>query len=102
MKKVLEAIKEVPREEFVPNDLKEYAYINKPLGIGYKQTISQPYIVALMCELLQLKDTDTVLVKYTNLSTLKYGSTDNFDYRVFGKVSSFGLGYGNITFTTEK
>jgi len=60
-RKVLEAIKDVPREEFIPNDLKECAYINKPLGIGYKQTISQPYIVALMCELLELKDTDTVL-----------------------------------------
>ena len=59
--RVLQAIKDVPREEFVHETLYEYAYFNVPLDIGYEQTISQPSIVALMTELLDLKSTDTVL-----------------------------------------
>ena len=58
---VLEAMERVPRHEFVPNELKSQAYTDRPLPIGYGQTISQPYIVALMTELLQLKSTDRVL-----------------------------------------
>ena len=58
---VLEAMERVPRHEFVPRDLKAQAYTDRPLPIGYGQTISQPYIVALMTELLQLKSTDRVL-----------------------------------------
>jgi len=58
---VLEAMRRVPRHEFVPEDLKPHAYENRPLPIGYGQTISQPYIVALMTELLDLKPDDTVL-----------------------------------------
>lgn len=49
---VMEAIAEVPREEFVPDYLKPWAYDNKPQPIGNGQTISQPYIVALMTDLL--------------------------------------------------
>ena len=59
--RVLKAIRGVPREEFVFKELRELAYINAPQDIGYDQTISQPYIVALMCELLELKDRDVVL-----------------------------------------
>jgi len=51
----------VPREEFVPDNLKKMAYQDKPLPIGYGQTISQPYIVALMTELLRLNKNDKVL-----------------------------------------
>jgi len=58
---VLEAMERVPRHEFVPDELKAQAYTDRPLPIGYGQTISQPYIVALMTELLQLKSTDRVL-----------------------------------------
>ncbi len=50
---VLEAMERVPRHEFVPHDLKAQAYTDRPLPIGYGQTISQPYIVALMTELLE-------------------------------------------------
>lgn len=50
--KVLDAMMKVPRHEFVPGDLKPAAYNDSPLPIGYGQTISQPYIVALMTELL--------------------------------------------------
>ena len=58
---VLEAMEAVPRHEFVPDDLKSQAYADHPLPIGYGQTISQPYIVALMTELLELESTDRVL-----------------------------------------
>lgn len=50
-KKTLEALKKVPRHLFVPGDMQEFAYNDNPLPIGYNQTISQPYIVALMTEL---------------------------------------------------
>ena len=58
---VLEAMGEVPRHEFVPREKISTAYKNRPLDIGHRQTISQPFIVALMTELLNLKGTDRVL-----------------------------------------
>ena len=58
---VLAAMAEVPRHEFVSDDLQNEAYADHPLPIGYGQTISQPYIVALMTELLELEKTDRVL-----------------------------------------
>jgi len=51
---VKEAMLKVPREEFVPSHLREYAYEDTPLPIGYGQTISAPHMVALMCEEAQL------------------------------------------------
>ena len=51
---VLEAMRRVPRHAFVPAGQRELAYANRPLPIGYGQTISQPYIVALMTDLLRL------------------------------------------------
>ncbi|MFA9476244.1 MAG: protein-L-isoaspartate(D-aspartate) O-methyltransferase [Filomicrobium sp.] len=59
--RVLEAMGEVPRHEFVPPEKVSAAYKNRPLQIGHRQTISQPFIVALMTELLNLKGTDRVL-----------------------------------------
>lgn len=50
--RVLEAMRTVPRHAFVPEDGQAHAYDNRPLSIGYGQTISQPYIVALMTDLL--------------------------------------------------
>ena len=58
---VLAAMEKVPRHEFVPEQYQSQAYADHPLPIGYGQTISQPYIVALMTELLELKNTDRVL-----------------------------------------
>jgi len=58
---VLKAMLTVPREEFVPESIKSRAYDDCPLPIGDGQTISQPYIVALMTELLKLKKGDRVL-----------------------------------------
>lgn len=59
--RVLTAMQAVPRHEFVPASYRESAYEDRPLPIGYDQTISQPYIVALMTELLELDGTETVL-----------------------------------------
>jgi protein-L-isoaspartate(D-aspartate) O-methyltransferase len=58
---VLDAMERVARHEFVPAQYKSQAYADHPLPIGYGQTISQPYIVALMTELLGLHSTDRVL-----------------------------------------
>jgi len=58
---VLNAVAAVPREEFVPTDLVEFAYRDSPLPIAASQTISQPYIVALMTAALRLKPQDRVL-----------------------------------------
>ena len=58
---VLRAIGTIPREVFVPRALREEAYEDTALPIGAKQTISQPYIVALMIDALALKGGETVL-----------------------------------------
>jgi len=59
--RVMAAMAKVPRHEFVPAGQRESAYKNRPLSIGEGQTISQPYIVALMTDLLDLESDDTVL-----------------------------------------
>ncbi|WP_353740530.1 protein-L-isoaspartate(D-aspartate) O-methyltransferase [Desulfoferrobacter suflitae] len=59
--RVLEAMRKVPRHMFVDEALQEQAYSDHPMPIGDKQTISQPYIVALMTETLQLKGDEKVL-----------------------------------------
>ncbi len=60
-KRVLDVMRTVPRHRFVPNSLAHAAYFDRPLPIGHNQTISQPYIVALMTELLELKGNEKVL-----------------------------------------
>jgi len=59
--RVLAAMAKVPRHEFVPPDLISVAYENEPLPIGHGQTMSQPYLVALMADLLQTKPEDVIL-----------------------------------------
>jgi len=59
--RVMQALATVPRHEFVPADERRHAYENRPLPIGHGQTISQPYIVAVMTDLLEPKPTDKVL-----------------------------------------
>jgi len=53
--------KTVPRHKFIPGEIYKRAYDNGPVGIGSGQTISQPYIVALMSDLLNTKPTDSIL-----------------------------------------
>jgi protein-L-isoaspartate(D-aspartate) O-methyltransferase len=59
--RVLATMRQVPRHEFVPADYQSQAYDDHPLPIGYGQTISQPYIVALMTELVEVQPGDRVL-----------------------------------------
>lgn len=60
-KKVLDALMNVPRHKFVPEEYKDHSYDDSPLPIGYNQTISQPYIVAYMTEILNPDKTKKVL-----------------------------------------
>jgi protein-L-isoaspartate(D-aspartate) O-methyltransferase len=59
--RVLEAMRIIPRHRFVPEDLAAHAYADGPVRLDHGQTISQPYIVALMCQLLELEGDETVL-----------------------------------------
>lgn len=59
--RVLEAMRKIPRHEFIPEEGRASAYSDRPVPIGHRQTISQPYIVALMTEQLQLSGDEKVL-----------------------------------------
>ena len=66
-KRVIRAMIKVPRHEFVPAEFQPYAYANRPLPIGFGKTISQPLVVAVMTDLLELKPDDVVLEIGTGL-----------------------------------
>jgi len=59
--RVLEAMRRIPREEFIPKDLRGDAYIDAPVPIGFGQTITQPYMTALMAQSLELTGSEKVL-----------------------------------------
>jgi len=59
--KILNAFKKVQREDFIPQSFRELAYKDQPLPIGHGQTISQPYTIAFMLNLLELKDNQKIL-----------------------------------------
>ena len=65
--RVMNALATVPRHAFVPFELRHYAYVDSPLPIGWGKTISQPFIVAVMTDLLGVQPTDTVLEIGTGL-----------------------------------
>jgi protein-L-isoaspartate(D-aspartate) O-methyltransferase len=65
--RVMAAMAKVPRHAFVPAELRQYAYVDQPLPIGYGKTISQPFIVALMTDLLAPAEDDRVLEVGTGL-----------------------------------
>ncbi len=65
--RVLRAMAKVPRHEFVPIEIQQYAYLNRPIPIGFDKTISQPLMVAVMTDLLELKPDDVVLEIGTGL-----------------------------------
>lgn len=104
---VIAALNRVPRHEFVPDDLRHLAYQNRPLSIGQGQTISQPYIVAIMTELAALTPQSHVL---------EIGTGCGYQAAVLGEIAATvvtveriasladtakarlkRLGYGNIT-----
>jgi protein-L-isoaspartate(D-aspartate) O-methyltransferase len=65
--RILRAMAKVPRHEFVPIELQPYAYLNRPLPIGFDKTISQPLMVAVMTDLLAVRPDDAVLEIGTGL-----------------------------------
>jgi protein-L-isoaspartate(D-aspartate) O-methyltransferase len=65
--RVLKAMAKVPRHEFVPVEVQQYAYLNRPIPIGFDKTISQPLMVAVMTDLLELKPDDVILEIGTGL-----------------------------------
>ncbi|NTV00758.1 MAG: protein-L-isoaspartate(D-aspartate) O-methyltransferase [Methanoregulaceae archaeon] len=76
--RVLSAMREVPRHLFVPESYQSAAYNDSPLPLGKGQTISQPYIVAVMTELLRLLPTDKVL---------EIGSGSGYQAAILGKLA---------------
>ncbi len=65
--RVMEVMGRVARHEFVPAELRPYAYNNQPLPIGFGKTISQPFMIALMTDLLDVQESDSVLEIGTGL-----------------------------------
>jgi len=65
--RVLEVMARIPRHEFVPPEIMPYAYVDTPLPIGFGKTISQPFIIALMTDLLDISKDDRVLEIGTGL-----------------------------------
>jgi protein-L-isoaspartate(D-aspartate) O-methyltransferase len=65
--RVLVAMAKVPRHEFVPIEIQPYAYLNQPLPIGFDKTVSQPLMVAVMTDQLELTPDDVVLEIGTGL-----------------------------------
>ena len=59
--RVLAAMLEIPRQEFVPLELRVVSYRDEPISIGFGQTISQPYMTALMAQCLELKGNEVIL-----------------------------------------
>jgi len=85
--KVLFSMENVPRHLFVPENLRPYAYEDRPLPIGMNATISQPYIVGLMTELLELKSDDRVL---------EIGTGSGYQAAVIGKISAEVVSFERI------
>jgi protein-L-isoaspartate(D-aspartate) O-methyltransferase len=77
--RVLDAMRAVPRHEFVPEEIRDRAYADRPLPIGHDQTISQPYIVAFMSEALRLQPTDRVL---------EIGTGSGYQAAILGKLAA--------------
>lgn len=107
-KAVIKAMLKVERHLFVPESSRPYSYIDGPLAIGYSQTISQPYIVAYMTELLGLKPEDKVLEIGTGsgyqAAILAEIARDVYTIEIvdeLGKIAESrltGMGYTNIKF----
>lgn len=105
--RVMAAVKQVPRHKFLPANLRFLAYDNGPAPIGSGQTISQPYIVALMTDLLNTKPDDTILEIGTGsgyqAAVLAKLVKQVYSLEVIGELSDKArrqlkkLGYNNVT-----
>ncbi len=109
-KRVLDAMSKVPRHIFVPSEVVSIAYTDQPLSIGESQTISQPYMVALMSECLKLSGGEKILELGTGsgYQTAVLAELGSFVYTI-EKISALSigaqetlrhLGYKNIRFKT--
>lgn len=104
--RVLEAMRRVPRHLFVPEELRAYAYDDGPLPIGHGQTISQPFVVALMCELATLGPASRVLEIGTGCgyqaAVLAALAADVYTIEIVEPLATSArarlaeLGYGNV------
>jgi len=107
---VLAALNKVPRHDFVPLEMKLYAYVDSPIPIGYGKTISQPFIVALMTDLLEIEPGHRVLEIGTGLgyqaAVLAELAKEVFTVEIIEELSTEGrlrlekCGYTNIRFRT--
>ena len=105
--KVLDAMRRVPRHEFVPEKWREFAYDDNPLPIGFRQTISQPYIVAVMTELAAIPEGGTVLEIGTGsgygAAVLSHMAAHVYTIEILDELAKRAeatlkrLGYANIT-----
>ena len=98
---VLGAMRKVPRELFLPNSLREFAYEDSPLPIGGEQTISQPYIVAFMTEALMLRGGEKVLEIGAGsgyaAAVLSEIAADVYTVERLGRLATLAdLGYDNV------
>ena len=108
--KVLAALAKVPREAFVPDHVRDLAYINRPLSIGHGQTISQPYIVAIMTDMLAITPESRVLEIGTGsgyqTAILAELAARVFTVEVVDALANAArnrlesLGYGNVRYRT--
>lgn len=108
---VMSAMARVPRHEFVPENMKQCAYINSPLAIGYGQTISQPYIVALMTDLLEIENREASVLEIGTgcgyqTAILAEIAREVFSIEVIDELADKAgillnkLGYNNVTVKT--
>jgi protein-L-isoaspartate(D-aspartate) O-methyltransferase len=105
--RVLQAMSEVPRHLFVPAEYVSRAYAPRPLPIGEGQTISQPYIVGFMTQILRLKPSDRVLEVGTGsgyqAAVASKAAAEVFTVEIFeslagkSRATLAGLGYGNVS-----
>lgn len=105
--RVLRAMARVPRHRFVPADVVPLSYANEPMPIGSSQTISQPYVVAYMSELLQLESDDKVLEVGTGsgyqAAVLAELAREVYSIEIIPELAAFGeanlkaAGYTNVT-----
>ena len=106
--RVMAAMARVPRHQFVRFELQQYAYEDMPLPIGYEKTISQPFMVALMSDLLDIEEDDSVLEIGTGLgyqsAVLAELAKTVYTIEIIEELASEaqrrlqGEGYGNIQF----
>jgi len=91
--RVLKVMEIIPRQDFVPASLKSSAYDDNPLPVGYGQTISQPYIVAIMTELLELKGDEKVL---------EVGAGSGYQAAILSKLAKKVIGVERVKELAER